>query len=62
MMDLSQSWDMLRRERDATPMPEEYRNKRVAILCNDCEQHSDTIFHIVGLECTQCGSFNTKRT
>lgn len=44
-----------------TPMPEEYRLKRVKVVCNDCEQESITPFHIVGLKCSQntCGSYNT---
>jgi RING finger/CHY zinc finger protein 1 len=44
-----------------TPMPEEYRLKRVKILCNDCQQESVTPFHIVGLKCSEndCGSYNT---
>jgi hypothetical protein len=42
-------------------MPEEYRLKRVKVLCNDCQQESITAFHIVGLKCSQelCGSYNT---
>jgi RING finger/CHY zinc finger protein 1 len=44
-----------------TPMPEEYRQKRVKVVCNDCEQESVTPFHIVGLKCCgeSCGSYNT---
>jgi len=44
-----------------TPMPEEYRLKRVKVSCNDCGQESSTPFHIVGLKCSQetCGSYNT---
>ena len=44
-----------------TPMPEEYRLKRVKVVCNDCEEESSTPFHIVGLKCSKptCGSYNT---
>jgi len=45
-----------------TPMPEEYRHKRVRVLCNDCGQESDTAFHIFGLKCMAgCGSYNTAK-
>lgn len=47
-----------------TPMPLEYRQKRVRIRCNDCGAESVTPFHIVGLKClataaTCGGSYNT---
>ena len=43
-----------------TPMPLEYRDKRVRVLCNDCAKESDTPFHILGLKCKAgCGSYNT---
>jgi RING finger/CHY zinc finger protein 1 len=34
-----------------TPMPLEYRRKRVRVRCNDCGAESVTPFHIVGLKC-----------
>lgn len=30
------------------------------IYCNDCEKNSQTTFHFYGLECVECGSFNTQ--
>jgi RING finger/CHY zinc finger protein 1 len=49
------------------PMPEEYRDKRVRIRCNECRQESVTPFHVFGLKCmatplgeASCGgSYNT---
>jgi hypothetical protein len=35
----------------ATQMPDEYRNTRVQILCNDCHQRSETAWHVLGLKC-----------
>eukprot|EP00941_MAST-03F_sp_MAST-3F-sp1_P000942 g942.t1 len=35
----------------ATIMPEEYRNTKVEILCNDCHQKSETRWHVLGLKC-----------
>ena len=34
-----------------TPMPEEYRDLRVKIMCNDCLHESETPWHIFGLKC-----------
>lgn len=49
-----------------TPMPEEYRRKRVRVRCYECRQESDTPFHVLRLKCkavdaaTSCGgSYNT---
>ena len=36
----------------STEMPEEYRNKRIRVHCNDCNQSSMTLFHFHGLKCT----------
>jgi len=46
------------------PMPDEYRDKRARIRCNECRQESITPFHIFGLKCqvadAPCGgSYNT---
>ena len=35
----------------STEMPEEYRNKKVRVHCNDCNQSSETLFHFHGLKC-----------
>jgi len=57
-------WQSLDAEIAATPMPEEYRDMKVAILCRDCHQVCRVNFHVLGLKCqnTQCGSYNTCRT
>lgn len=30
------------------------------IYCNDCGKNSSTLYHFYGLECVECGSFNTQ--
>lgn len=60
-VDMTQSWRQLDEEVRETPMPEEYRNWIVPILCNDCQRRSTTAFHIVGLKCASCGSYNTSQ-
>jgi len=52
---------MIDQEIANTPMPEEFRDKKVHILCNQCCQKSETNFHILGLKCSHCGSYNTKQ-
>ncbi|KAK5055427.1 hypothetical protein LTR84_013177 [Exophiala bonariae] len=41
------------------PMPEEYRDNRAYIFCNDCNSRSITRYHWLGLKCANCESYNT---
>lgn len=41
------------------PMPEEYRDNRAYIFCNDCNDRSITSYHWLGLRCSLCESYNT---
>ncbi|KAG4186914.1 hypothetical protein ERO13_A08G072900v2 [Gossypium hirsutum] len=47
-------------EIDATRMPAEYQFE-VSILCNDCNSTSTVQFHVLGLKCRKCNSYNTRR-
>ena len=42
-------------------MPDEYKNKKVNILCNDCEKISNVNFHFIAMKCSNCCSYNTKQ-
>ena len=42
-------------------MPEEYRDKVMHILCNECNYKSEVPLHVIGGKCSNCNSFNTKR-
>ena len=44
-----------------TPMPDELTHIKIKVLCNDCHEKSEVNFHIVGLKCSACGSYNTRR-
>lgn len=44
-----------------TPMPEEYVDTKVDILCNDCHEESNVLFHVVALKCPSCMSYNTRQ-
>ncbi|QDZ18488.1 putative E3 ubiquitin-protein ligase [Chloropicon primus] len=60
--DLTGLWEQIDREVEAMPMPEEYRDTKVSIICNDCNERDDGVaFHILALKCSKCGSYNTRR-
>lgn len=40
-------------------MPREYADLYREILCRDCNKTTTTLFHIVGMKCGECGSYNT---
>ncbi|CAB3376471.1 Hypothetical predicted protein [Cloeon dipterum] len=62
MLDMTQLWDYLDHEVEMTPMPNDYKTCMVGILCKDCHKESKVKFHVVGLKCLHCGSYNTCRT
>lgn len=41
------------------PMPEEFRDKKVDILCQDCEQKSNVNLNLIAMFCPNCESHNT---
>ncbi len=52
--------DYLEHAINTTEMPEEYRDKTVEILCNDCNKKSKVKFHFYGHKCNDCQSYNTR--
>jgi len=40
-------------------MPEEYRDTKAYVYCNDCTLKCTTGFHWLGLKCAVCESYNT---
>uniref|UniRef100_A0A2C9V9T2 RING-type domain-containing protein n=2 Tax=Manihot esculenta TaxID=3983 RepID=A0A2C9V9T2_MANES len=60
--DMSCVWEKLDQEVASTPMPQIYQNKMIWILCNDCGEKSEVIFHIVAQKCMRCNSYNTRQT
>ncbi|CAN1149936.1 E3 ubiquitin-protein ligase MIEL1 [Linum perenne] len=60
VIDMSKTWKSLDEEIEATVMPEDYRNKKVWILCNDCNDTTEVYFHIIGQKCSHCKSYNTR--
>ncbi|XP_052108349.1 probable E3 ubiquitin-protein ligase RZFP34 [Arachis duranensis] len=60
--DMSKVWEKFDLEIAATPMPEQYQNKMVWILCNDCGKSSNVKYHIIAQKCLNCNSYNTRQT
>ncbi|KAH0507107.1 RING finger and CHY zinc finger domain-containing protein 1 [Microtus ochrogaster] len=58
-LDMTRYWRQLDNEVAQTPMPSEYQNMSVEILCNDCNGRSTVQFHILGMKCKICESYNT---
>jgi RING finger/CHY zinc finger protein 1 len=46
---------------NTNPMPEEYRNKKVVIYCNDCEKKNEVNWNVIAMFCPECDSMNTKQ-
>lgn len=42
-------------------LPPEYQNKKVPIQCRDCRSQSRAPYHLAGLKCCVCGSYNTTK-
>lgn len=58
---LESLWQRIDDEVAVTPTPDVYHNWKVAILCNDCNRPSQVLFHVLGLKCSHCRSYNTRR-
>lgn len=43
------------------PMPEEFKDLEMSIMCNDCLKKSNVKFHIMPGKCSECNSYNTTR-
>ncbi|KAG9337932.1 hypothetical protein JZ751_027425 [Albula glossodonta] len=52
-------WEDMDKEISQTPMPSEYQDATVKIICNDCQTHCTVPFHVLGMKCSGCGSYNT---
>jgi RING finger/CHY zinc finger protein 1 len=61
MVDLTEYYEILDEHIKTTGMPEEYADKQVDILCNECLTTSNVPLHFYGLKCPNCGSYNTKQ-
>jgi hypothetical protein len=60
MIEMSPTWESLRESIRAQPMPLEHQVE-VQYTCFDCSHRGPAMFHFLGIECGNCGSFNTSR-
>ncbi len=56
---IQEQWRVYDMLAEFEPIPEEFKNKRLVILCNDCETKSDIKFSFEFLKCAHCGGYNT---
>lgn len=52
---------LIESEVQSMEMPQEYKDWKVKILCNDCHEESNVGFHIIGLKCEHCNGYNTRK-
>ena len=55
-------WRELDKEVRHTVMPDQYQDLLARVFCRDCQATGVSPFHVVGLKCSQCGSYNTARS
>ncbi|KAK9063723.1 hypothetical protein SSX86_017595 [Deinandra increscens subsp. villosa] len=60
MGDMSVYFGMLDALMASEVLPEDYRNRRHDILCNDCDKKGSAPFHWLYHKCGSCGSYNTR--
>jgi Zinc-ribbon/CHY zinc finger/Ring finger domain len=58
--DMSEYFSLLDAAVRMQPMPIYLANTMSNIYCQDCEQQGQTKYHLVGLKCTNCNSYNTR--
>ena len=59
MVDMSEAWRQFDFSIEQQPMPQEFKDSKVKILCNDCQSKTEVPFHYLGNKCASCKSYNT---
>ena len=57
---MEHKWDELNTLCDLYPTPDEYKNWKLKVYCNDCEQQTITPFHLLFIKCQNCNGYNTQ--
>ncbi|KAB5528218.1 hypothetical protein PHYPO_G00137820 [Pangasianodon hypophthalmus] len=60
-LNMEEYWEERDVEIAQSPMPPEFNSRKVKILCNDCQNRCTVDFHILGMKCSSCGSYNTSQ-
>lgn len=42
-------------------MPEDYKDYKMLVLCNECHSKSLVPFHVLNGKCSSCQSYNTTK-
>lgn len=58
LYDMTQAWALTSAHIAQYPIPEEL-NKKIDVICYDCEKTSNVEWHFMGLKCGECGGYNT---
>lgn len=54
-------WDVMYKLVESQPMPSEFKDTLVDVLCNDCGTKHQLPLHFVGYKCPQCKGYNTRQ-
>jgi RING finger/CHY zinc finger protein 1 len=57
--DPSSLWESIKYMVESQPMPEQYKNYKCVIHCNDCLKDTETNYHFLAMQCKECESWNT---
>lgn len=61
VVNMDTQFRILDQEISQLPLPAPYSNWRCIINCNDCKGKSNVPYHILGLKCKYCKSYNTNK-
>lgn len=59
MMNMEMQFRHLDRAIENQPMPEQFRDTKAWVYCNDCSAKTEVQYHWLGLKCAVCDSYNT---
>ncbi|MCJ1243511.1 hypothetical protein MMC30_000708 [Trapelia coarctata] len=59
MMNMEMQFRHLDRSIETQPMPEQFRDTKAWVYCNDCSAKTEVKYHWLGLKCAVCDSYNT---
>ena len=57
--DMTPLWQQIEQYISESEMPEEYRDMKSEVICNDCEVKTITKFHFMYHKCGRCNGWNT---
>ncbi|KAI5955106.1 hypothetical protein KGF54_001667 [Candida jiufengensis] len=61
IINVENQFRLLDQEIQQSPMPDPYDQWKCIISCNDCKGKSNVAYHVLGLKCKYCKSYNTNK-